>query len=345
MRVLVTGGAGFIGGHIVDKLLAKGYDVTVLDCLEEPTHQSGKPNYLAEGVKFIRANVLENDKLLEALDGVDVIFHEAATGGFTENIAKYYEWNTLATLRLWEAIIHKKFPIKKFIVASSVAVYGEGKYSCKTCGIVYPNPRSAEQLNKKQWELKCPNCSSVATHLPTDESKPINPLLHYSQSKYDQERMTLILGKTTGIPVVALRYFLTYGPRQSPTNPYTGVCSIFSTQLMNNKKPVIYEDGLQTRDFVHVSDVAAANMLVLENDEANGRVFNVGTGVQTSIKSVAETLAHGLGKSTEFETGTKFREGDVRHIYADIKSLSSLGFSPKVSLKAGLKEYVEWVVH
>lgn len=343
MRALVTGGAGFIGGHIVDKLISKGYDVTVLDCLEEPTHKNMQPNYLNDKVRFVKGNVLDSNKLLEAIEGVDVIFHEAATGGFTSNISKYYEWNSLATAKLWEVIVNKKINLKKFIVASSVAVYGEGKYSCKNCGIVYPNTRSVEQLNNHCWEVLCPICKDKVSSLPTDETKPVQPLLHYSQSKYDQERITLIMGKSSGIPVVALRYFLTYGQRQSFTNPYTGICSIFSKQIMNNAAPTIFEDGLQTRDFINVEDIADANMLVLENEKANNQVFNVGTGVPTTIQDVAKTLSSLLAKKSELEISSKFRIGDVRHIYADISSLNSLGFAPKVSLKQGLKKYVDWL--
>ncbi len=343
MRALVTGGAGFIGGHIVDKLISKGYDVTVLDCLEEPTHKNMQPNYLNEKARFIKGNVLDSDKLLEAIKGVDVIFHEAATGGFTPNVSKYYEWNSLATAKLWELIIDKKINLKKFIVASSVAVYGEGKYSCKNCKIVYPVPRQAEQLNNHLWEVLCPVCKTAVFALPTDETKPVQPLLHYSQSKYDQERITMIMGKSSGIPVVALRYFLTYGPRQSSTNPYTGICSIFSKQIANNAAPTIFEDGLQTRDFVYVEDVADANIIALENEKANNKIFNVGTGVPTTIQDVAKTLSSSLGKNSELKICGKFRIGDVRHIYADIASLSSLGFAPKVNLKQGLKKYVDWL--
>ncbi len=343
MRALVTGGCGFIGGHIVDKLLARGYEVTVLDCLEAPTHAERKPNYLPKNVRFIQGNILEKEKLLQALESVDVIFHEAATGGFTENVSKYYEWNTLATARLWEAIQEKRIPLKKFIVASSVAVYGEGKYSCEICGIVFPPPRQKEQLEKREWELSCPHCKKIVLPLQTDEAKPVDPLLHYSQSKYDQERISLIMGKKTNIPVVALRYFLTYGTRQSPTNPYTGICSIFATAFLQHKKPLIFEDGLQTRDFVSVEDVAAANLFVLEKDEANNKVFNVGTGTSTSIKQVADTIAKELGKKPLYEVGEKWRLGDVRHIFADISSLKALGFVPKVSFEQGIKKYLEWL--
>jgi len=343
MRVLVTGGCGFIGGHIVDKLLAKEYEVTVLDCLEQPTHQNNKPNYLAKNINFIQGNVLEADKLKQALKDVEVVFHQAATGGFTDNVAKYYEYNTLATAKFWELIVKENIKLRKFIVASSVAVYGEGKYNCQQCGVVTPCSRTKEKLERQEWELRCPACQKILYPMLTDEAKPVNPILHYSQSKYDQERITMIMGKQTKIPVVALRYFLTYGPRQSPTNPYTGVCSLFATKLLKNKKPVIYEDGLQTRDFVFVEDVADANILVMESDNADNYVFNVGTGKTTAIKHVAETIAKSLGKPLEFEIGQKYREGDVRHIVANINELQSIGFAPKFSLEQGLKLYLEWL--
>lgn len=342
MRVLVTGGAGFIGGHIVDKLLAKGYEVTVLDCLEEPTHYNKSPNYLAKNVLFIEGNILETEKLKEALRGVSVIFHEAATGGFTNNVSKYYEWNTLATAKLWECIEKEKIKLKKFIVASSVAVYGEGKYACKKCGVVFPSPREQVQLEKKKWNLCCPKCEGYVIAQATDEKKPVHPLLHYSQSKYDQERISLIAGKRLTIPVVALRYFLTYGPRQSATNQYTGVCSLFLRQILEGKSPLIYEDGLQTRDFVYVDDIAEANMFVLENEGANNKVLNVGSGKPTAIKYIAENIAKELGKEIAITASNQFRLGDVRDIFADITAIQALGFKPKVTVEEGIRKYVRW---
>lgn len=344
MKALVTGGAGFIGGHIVDQLLVKGYEVTILDCLEKPTHEKGKPAYIPPAVNFIEGNILDKQKLKEALEGVSIIFHEAATGGFTDNISKYYEWNTLATAKLWEYIERNRIVLKKFIVASSVAVYGEGKYNCRKCGVKYPLQRTKEQLVKQAWELYCDTCGGILQTLPTDETKPLNPLLHYSQSKYDQEKISLIMGKRTGIPVVALRYFLTYGPRQSPTNPYTGVCSIFTNALYKNEIPKIYEDGQQTRDFVYVEDVAAANLFVLEHDEANNMIFNIGTGKPTTIMTLAQILAEKLGKKAPILASGTFRQGDVRHIYAETKRLESLGFVAKIDLTVGLKKYLQWAL-
>ena len=281
--------------------------------------------------------------LKPALKGIDGIIHLAATGGFTPRIREYLEANTLGTAFMLQIIKNEHLPIKKIVVASSVAVYGEGKYQCLKHGAVFPAIRSIEQLERKEWELKCPHCGNELKAIPTDEFTPVKPQKVYSISKFDQERLVLGLGEEFGIPSVALRYFVTYGPRQSLSNPYTGLCSIFSTRLLNDLSAVIYEDGLQTRDFVYVKDVAAANVLVLESDEADYQVFNVGTGKSLSVLEIARTLSRIYNKDIEPEVGGKFRPGEVRHIVADISKIKGIGFKPKYSFEDGIKEYVEWI--
>ncbi len=264
MRALVTGGAGFIGSHIVDLLLSRGYDVRVFDNLELPTHALGVPAYLSPEAEFIQGDMRDPDALAAALHGVDVILHQAATGGFTAHFANYIACNSLGTALMLEVIRDGNLPVKKIVVASSIAVYGEGKYRCAEHGVTFPTPRPIEQLERCEWEVRCPECDEELSPLLTDEHTPVEPATAYAISKYDEERLALVFGRQTGIPTVALRYFVTFGARQSVHNPYTGVCSIFSTRLLNGLPIIIYEDGHQTRDFIYVTDVARANLFVLE---------------------------------------------------------------------------------
>ncbi|MBI3010509.1 MAG: NAD-dependent epimerase/dehydratase family protein [Candidatus Omnitrophica bacterium] len=343
MKILVTGGAGFIGSHIVDALLRDGHEVRILDNLEKPTHQQGIPDYLSPEAEFMEGDVRRVEDLRKALDGMEVVFHEAATGGFTPNISTYIDSNILATARLLEVIRDERLPIKKIIVASSVGVYGEGKYNCPKHGIIFPHVRMEEQLKRRDWELRCPSCSLALKPLPTDEMTPVRPEKAYSVSKFSQERLVLSIGMELGIPAVALRYFLTYGPRQSLFNPYTGVCSIFSTMILNGMPPVIFEDGWQTRDFVFVEDVARANLLVMKDPRANFRVFNVGTGRATAISKVVEILSKAYKRKVQPRIGEQFRLGEVRHLVADITQIAQLGFAPQVPFEEGIRRYVDWI--
>ncbi len=325
-KVLVTGGAGFIGSHIVDLLLENGYSVRILDNLELPTHLKGKAAYIPKEAEFIEGNMVDEKVIGRALKDVQVVIHQAATGGFTGNIEKYYYNNTLGLARILEHVRGKRLSLKKIVVASSIAVYGEGKYHCLNHGVQYPPIRPLEQLNRKEWEVKCPICQDEMKPLATDEDKPVSPESHYAITKYDTERMALVFGKMHDIPTVALRYFVTYGPRQSIFNPYTGICSIFSMRILNNKSPVIYEDGLQTRDFVYVKDVARANLLVLENEKVNHQALNVGTSKPITVKEIAVTLMKKYKKDLPLTTGSQFRPQDVRHIVADISRIKQLDF-------------------
>jgi dTDP-L-rhamnose 4-epimerase len=344
MKALVTGGAGFIGSHIVDVLLERGYEVRVFDNLELPTHASGMPAYLSKEAEFVLGDMRDRDAMHRALAGVDVIVHDAATGGFTPRIADYISSNSLGTAQMLEIIRDEKLPVRKIVVASSIAVYGEGKYQCPEHGVVFPHLRPIDQMERREWEVKCARCSAELSPMPTDEDTPVDPATAYGISKYDQERLVMMFGNQTGIPVVALRYFVNYGPRQSIYNPYTGVCSIFSSRIMNDRPIIIYEDGNQTRDFIFVRDTARANLFVLEDSRADFGVFNAATGRATSIRELAAMLQRCLGKEAQIEFPARFRPGEVRHMRADVTSLAQLGFQAECSLQDGLQQYVDWVL-
>ena len=345
MKVLVTGGAGFIGSTIVDQLLAAGHQVRIVDCLEEPTHPGGRPpTHLSAAAEFIRGDAGDPQVIGPALNGMDVLIHDAATGGFTPHLARYLERNSAGTARLLETILQTPGArLRQIIVASSIAVYGEGKYRCPTHGVITPALRPPEQLARGVWDVQCPRGDGALAPLSTDEETRACPETAYGISKYDQERLCLLFGRHHGIPVTALRYFVTYGPRQSPTNPYTGVCSIFAMRLLNGRPPVLYEDGRQSRDFIFVDDVARANLLVLNNPKGFGRVFNVGTGRATTIHGLAKGLAAALELRHTPRMNGEFRMGEVRHMVADVTQLSQLGFTPQVPLEEGLQRYVRWV--
>jgi dTDP-L-rhamnose 4-epimerase len=342
-RVLVTGGAGLIGSHLVDLLVERGYEVTILDNLEPQTHPNGKPSWLNPNARFIQGDVRHKSDWQKALEGVRFVFHQAAFGGFTQEISKYAEVNVSGTARLFEEIATGKYPVTKVVVASSQAVYAEGAYECQKDGRVFPPIRSIAQLRKKEWELSCPKCGSILKPCPTPEEKLREGETPYALSKEFEERLALSLGRQMGIPVVALRYAVTYGPRQSIFNPYTGVVSIFSTRILNNLPPFIYEDGQQTRDFIFVKDVVEANLFVMENEKANFQVFNVGTGKATPVKELAKRLCALYGKSLQPEASGKFRRGDVRHMILDSQKLNDLGFFVATPLEEGLKRFTDWM--
>ena len=341
MKSLVTGGAGLIGSHIVDLLLQKGHQVRVLDNLARPTHLKGKPDWIAPEVEFVQGDVRNREDLDRSLEGVDWVFHQAADGGFTSAISHYFTNNSLPTAVLYE-LIRDKHPVKKVVTASSQAVYAEGKYLCPEHGPQNPAPRTIQQMQAADWELHCPFCGAYMKSLPIDEGHT-NPWLPYGMSKYMNEILALNLGKLYGIPTVALRYSLTYGPRQSLFNPYTGICSIFSTRILTGKPPVVYEDGLQTRDFSFVEDVARANVLVAEKDEANYQAFNVGTGVATTVLDFVYTLGKVYHRPVTPLLRREFRPGDSRHLVTDASRLRALGWSPQVMLEEGLQRYADWI--
>lgn len=351
MNVLVTGGAGFIGSHIVDALLDAGHEVRVFDSLEPQVHGSLRqenkwPDYLAADCEKVLGDVRDRDAVRAALSGIDVIYHEASAVGVGQSmydIERYVDLNTRGTSVLLDVLANEPHDVQRLIVASSMSIYGEGKYRCPVHGEVFPQLRPDSQLEEHEWEMRCPICGKDASPLPTDESKPLYPTSIYAITKKDQEEMCLCIGRAYGIPTVALRYFNVYGPRQALSNPYTGVAAIFSGRLLNDKAPVIFEDGLQSRDFTHVSDIVQANMLALERHEMDYGVFNVGTGRQLSILDVAEALIEELGSRQRAEIVNSFRAGDIRHCYSDISRIQEVGYRPTVRFEEGVAALVEWV--
>lgn len=342
-RVLVTGGAGLIGSHLTDLLLQAGHTVKILDNLEPQTHLHGKPPWIPKDVEFIHGDLRSDADVKKALTNVDWVFHQAAFGGFTTALTQYMDVNATGTARIFETIRENKLPVEKIVAASSQAIYGEGQYRCAEHGLISPAMRTREQLMRGDWEMHCPQCNAYMEPQLTPENSVINGETIYATSKLAEERLTIGLGKLLGIPTVALRYAVTYGPRQSIFNPYTGVVSIFSTRLLNDKAPIVYEDGAQTRDFLYVEDNAKANLFVMEHPETAYQVFNVGTAQPTQIAHLVKTLANIYEKPITPEMPGSFRPGDVRHFVHSSEKLMSLGWKPTISLQEGLGRYVEWI--
>lgn len=344
MKVLITGGAGFIGSHTADLLLEKGYSVCVLDSLEPPVHRGKKkPDYISDDIEFILGNVRNKNDVEKALRGVEVVFHLAAYQDYLTDFSKFAFVNEGGTALLYEVIVNKKLPIKKVILASSQAVYGEGKYECSTHGVYYPSPRQLSQLEKKEWDIKCPRCGNCMRPLSIDESR-VNPHNQYAISKYSQELYAMTLGQRFGIPTVILRYSITQGPRQSYYSAYSGILRIFTMCLLNDMPPVVYEDGRQFRDYVSVRDVAEANILALEDNSADFQVFNVGGDRATTVLEYAELLSTLLGKDIKPEIRGEFRFGDSRHTVSDSSKLRDIGWQPKIALDKTIREYIDWVM-
>ena len=350
-QVLITGGAGFVGSHLADGLLAAGHRVRVLDDLTPQVHQAGAPDYLSAEAELVVGDVRDPNLLREVLRGVDVIFHFAATVGVGQSmyeISRYMSVNTQGTAELLQAILDTRMMPQKLIVASSMSIYGEGRYVCSACGQpAFPPVRPVSQLRAGEWELHCSTCHGVLEPEPTNESKPSEINSIYALSKRDQEELCLIFGRTYGLPVTALRFFNIYGTRQALSNPYTGVAAIFAARLINNQSPLIFEDGEQQRDFVSVHDIVRANLLAMEKPESNDQVINVGCGRPITIRRVAEILASALGKPELVpEITQKYRAGDIRHCYADLtKARSLLGYEPRVTHEDGFRELADWLVH
>ena len=333
-NILVTGGAGFVGSHTVDALVQRGHRVRVYDNLSPQVHGNQIPEYLNRSAEFIRGDVRDLAKLTQAVRGMDVIFHFAAAVGVGQSmyeIAHYTSVNNQGTANLSQAILDSRSHPEKIVVASSMSIYGEGRYSCIECGKdVSPVPRPLEQLKAKQWEALCPTCGEPLVPVATNEGKPLQATSVYALSKKDQEEMVLLFGRTYGIPAVALRYFNIYGSRQSLSNPYTGVAAIFASRLMNGNAPIIFEDGLQMRDFVSVHDIVAANLLAMENPGAD--------------RKVAAEIGRAMNLLTPSELTGKYRAGDIRHCFADISAIAdALGYSPQVHFEQGMLELSGWL--
>lgn len=348
-KVLVTGGAGFIGSHTVDALIEKNYSVHVIDNLEQQVHGTERnlPKYFNKKANFTFCDISNTEVLLDIIEDVNAIIHLAARVGVAQSmydVKKYVDANTAATASLLDLLVNKKNSVKKLVVASSMSIYGEGKYYCEKCAEDrYPTLRSTEQMDEKIWEHLCPDCNSPLKPLPTDENKPQMPSSIYAMTKKHQEEMSLLIGQTYGIPTVALRYLNVYGPRQSLSNPYTGVCAIFAQRILNQKPPFVFEDGKQLRDFIHVSDVAKANILALESSSANYQSINVGTGKPTSILKISMLLNDVFNSSIVPKISGKYRTGDVRHCYGDItKARNLLHFEPSINIEKGISDLVNW---
>jgi dTDP-L-rhamnose 4-epimerase len=346
--ILVTGGAGFIGSHLVDELVKQGHRVRILDSLVDQVHHGKKPDYINPEAEFIQGDMCDADLVGKALEGIDVVYHEASEVGVGQSmyeIVRYVKANDLGTAVLLEEMLKKRDQFKKLMVASSMSIYGEGAYiSEKTGEMVFPEIRPTEQLLQRDWEVKDKDGITNLQPALTPEHKTLIPTSVYAVNKKVQEQYCLIVGKAYNIPTVALRYFNVYGTRQALSNPYTGVCAIFSSRLMNNEAPMVFEDGNQSRDFVHVSDIVQANILALESEKANYEAINVGTGNPLTVVQVSNLIAKGLGKNIEPQVVGKYREGDIRHCVADIsKAKELLGYEPKVKLEDGMQELLAWV--
>ena len=340
--------AGFIGSHVVDILHKQGHDVVVYDRLVEQVHGKNGPRYLPAGVQFVQADVADRGRLAKALVGVEQIVHLAAEVGVGQSmyeISRYVNANTGGTGVLLDILANEQHTVSKIVVASSMSIYGEGGYTCAEHGSVYPRQRTEAQLRRRDWELHCPACDRELSPVATAETKPVFPSSVYAISKMDQELLCLAVGAAYGIGVTALRYFNTYGPRQSLSNPYTGVAAVFSSRLLNGRRPIVNEDGQQKRDFIHVRDVAQATVAALTAPEASGRAINIGVGDPISILEVAQLLAMELSVDLDSEITGQFRTGDIRHCWADPSQAKELlDFEPIHRFRdQGIKELVEWV--
>ena len=348
-HILITGGAGFVGSHLADGLLRAGHQVRVLDELNPQVHPGGKrPAYLSDQVELIPGDVRDPNILRDALRGIDVIYHFAATVGVGQSmyeIARYMSVNTQGTAELLQAILDSQTPLRKLIVASSMSIYGEGRYQCSGCGhSATPPVRPVAQLLAGEWDLHCNLCQGRLAPAPTGEEKPSEINSMYALSKRDQEELCMIYGRTYGLPVTALRFFNIYGTRQALSNPYTGVAAIFASRLLNAQAPLVFEDGDQMRDFVSVHDVVRANLLAMNSPASDGQVINIGCGKPITIRQVAQLLGGALGSDIAPVITGKYRAGDIRHCFADIsRARALLGYEPEVTHEQGFAELAEWL--
>ena len=346
-NVLVTGGAGYNGSHLVDALVTRGYDVVVLDSLEPQVHRSGTwPSYANPKVRYVKGDVRDRSVFEPLVLASEAVVHFGAAvsiGQSMYQIDRYVDVNTRGTAVLLDILVNTKHKVEKVIVASSIGVYGEGAYQCAACGPVAPGIRGEAQMAAKDWEQRCPSCGASVVSIPTPENKALYRDNIYSMTKYHQEEMVLLIGKTYGIPAVAPRFFNVYGPRQSLSNPYAGVAAIWISRLMNGKAPIVFEDGGQLRDFVSIHDVVACLTLMLEKPGADYLPVNVGSGTTVTILEIAQMLQRLLGSRVEPEVTNAGRTFDIRHNTADItRARDTLGFEPKVSLEQGFAELIEW---
>lgn len=341
MRALVTGGAGFIGSHIVDALLERNREVVVLDSLVERVHGIDPSPRVPDGVRFIHGDVRDRRSWEQALDGVDLVFHQAAYQDYLPDYSKFFDVNVVGTALMYEVIRESRLPVGKVVVASSQAVYGEGQYECPQHGFVLPPARSREQMERADWNLHCCQCGTELKPRLLEERHP-NPYNQYALSKLSQEMTALRLGRNLQIPTVALRYSIVQGPRQSPMNAYSGICRIFTSRLLNSEPPVIYEDGEQLRDYCHITDVVAANLLVAGDPRADYEPFNVGSGIGTSVCKYARALTAVTECSIDPVIPGKFRVGDNRNSVSSTAKLQALGWRPTKHLTDIMRDYWDW---
>jgi dTDP-L-rhamnose 4-epimerase len=349
MNVLITGGAGFIGSHLADRLLAEGNAVRALDNLDPQVHPSGgAPDYVAADVELVHGDVRDHDAVQEALDGIDTVVHFAAAVGVGQSmyeIERYTSINAIGAAVVLEEVLARRDTIRKLLVASSMSIYGEGQYRNPKTGErgIAPGLRPDAQLAARRWEVEADDGTPLEPE-PTAETKPLRPTSIYAVNKRDHEEMFLSTGAAYGIPTVALRFFNVYGERQALSNPYTGVAAIFASRLLNDRPPLVFEDGRQTRDFIDVRDIARCCSLALARDGADGRTLNVGTGRPTSVLDVANSIARGLGKDVEPEIANQYRAGDIRHCFADTRlARELLGFEAEIPFDRGMDDLLDWL--
>ena len=352
MKVLVTGGAGFIGSHLVDALVERGHHVTVLDNLDPQVHGAAtepmnlRSHLLTSAVRFIRGDIVDPATVADVLGNVEGVVHLAAAVGVGQSMydpGYYTRVNVHGQGVLMKAMLERRQSLKKFVVASSMSVYGEGAYACVQHGTVYPRPREEAALVAGRWDPLCPVCGGPVSVARTAEDKPVAPTSIYAITKKTQEEMALCFGATYGLPTIACRFFNVFGSRQSLSNPYTGVAAIFMGRLKNDRAPMVFEDGEQPRDFIHVHDVAAAVARALETDIAGTVTLNVCTGRPVTIRDVARTLAQALGKEIEPAVTGQYRAGDIRGCIGDpTHARDTIGFDAAISFESGLSELLAW---
>ena len=349
MRILVSGGAGFIGSNLCLALQRRGHEVTALDNLSPQIHGTDSPLFasIKDRVRFIRGDVRVREDWLRALEGQQAVVHLAAetgTGQSMYEIERYVDVNVRGTAVLLDILANTRRTVQKLVVASSRSIYGEGKYHCSNCAIVYPHARKSSDMERGDFQVKCPACGADAAVQATDEASKIHPSSVYGITKHNQEQMVLAVGQSLGIPAVAFRYQNVYGPGQSLSNPYTGILSIFSTRIRNGNEIVIFEDGKESRDFVYIDDVVRATVAGVEHAHVEQEVFNVGSGVCTDVTTVARTLLSAYGADVPLRISGNFRLGDIRHNFADLTRVHDrLGFIPQVTFDSGIREFARWV--
>lgn len=339
---LVIGGAGFIGSHTADALIASGMRVRILDALQPRVHPHGAPAWLPKEAEFVRGDAASRADLEPALDSVTHVLHFAAYQDYLPDFSTFIHVNVESTALLYELLVARRQPVEKVLIASSQAVYGEGRYVCPDDGDVYPEPRSLDRLERAEWDPACPRCGGAIEPAATPETYA-RPQNAYAVSKLAQETTALTLGRQYGIPTVAMRYSIVQGPRQSFHNAYSGACRIFCTSYFLGRRPVLYEDGAQLRDYVNIGDVVAANLLVLKRADASFESYNVGAGRAWSVRELAAAAAKAAGSGLEASAPRRFRMGDTRHIISDIRKLKALGWTPTRTIEENVAEYTAWL--